>query len=197
MRDFNFFRGYQKQKYKWTIRAKMSLALLILSIISAAGFYGYNEYRIQQNDLEIAKINAFMNDPENIKKYKAYDIAQKKLSVMKAYYDGVTRINKAIDQKSRVGTEMIDKLQSAMPTEITLQSIDLNSDMVVFQGFSTSREAVAAFQHNLKKSGLFEDVMVDSINKFSTLGGNGVETGSHFTFSIKGSVGGGDVHAIK
>lgn len=169
MRDFNFFRSYQKNKKGSAIAFKRygiaaAAVLLLIGVIS-----GFNLYRIYAIKQHMAEMKTFMAAPENIKQYEKYLQENEKLAILTSYYDSVNKINRAIEGQSRINTETVDLLLSTMPEDIMLDSMGLEKDLMAFQGVSKSYTAIAEFEYNLRTSGLFSQVFVSNIttNEFA------------------------------
>lgn len=195
--NFNFFRGYGKQHKKVSANRNIIALAMAAIVIFMGAFYGYNLYQMGKLKKEMADMQAFMNEPANLAKYKKYEIAKKQLAILTTYHDGVSKINKAIDDHSQIGTEMIDQLQMAMPADLTIQNINLANGSITMQGFCTKRETVAEFQYNLKETGLFDKVFVGTIDKFSSFDGVTAVEGEYFTFNVRGDIKGGGANATR
>lgn len=163
MRDFNFFRSYQKNKTGKSVAFKrygVAAAAVLVLIMAVSGF---NLYRIHQIKNHMAEMKTFMANPENLKQYNKYLQENDKLMILTAYYDGVNKINRVIEGQSRINTETVDLLLTTMPEDIMLNSMGLEKESMAFQGVSKSYTAIAEFEHNLRTSGLFSDVFVSNI----------------------------------
>lgn len=169
MRDFNFFRSYQKHKTgKAVAFVRYGIAAFAVLVLIGA-ISGFNLYRIYSIKHHMAEMETFMTNPEHIKQYKKYLEENDKLAILTSYYDSVNKINRVIEGQSRINTETVDLLLTTMPEDIMLDSMSLNKGQMDFQGVSKSYTAIAEFEYNLRTSGLFSQVFVSNIttNEFA------------------------------
>jgi len=90
------------------------------------------------------------------------------------YDDEITKIIDALNSREIVTTNLLDKLSSTLPTEVTFNSINITNTEITIQAVSTSRVAIGEVEHNLKKLDIMQDVYIGGIS--------GVE---NYTFDIK------------
>lgn len=165
MRDFNFFRSYQKKRNVASPKLTRYGLIALVAVILVGAVWGVNFYRISQIKNNMKDMQSFMAAPENVAKYKLYLKEKEKLAVLTAYYDAVSKINNSIENKDQLNTKTLDVLLSTMPSDVMLQTMQLKSSDMAFQGVSKSHAAIAEFEHNLKESGLYSHVLVSNITR--------------------------------
>ena len=167
MRDFNFFRSYQKNKKGNTLAIKRHGMIAVGVVFLLAVVSGFNYFRMAQIKNNIQEMQTFMNNEANKRQYEIYLKENEKLALLNLYYDGVSKINTSIESRNHINTNTIDTLLSTMPEEIMLQTMTLDEKNMAFQGVAKSYTAIAEFEYNLRVSGLFSDVFVSNIAKSS------------------------------
>lgn len=183
MRDFNFFRSYQRQGVKKTNRQQILIASGLVAVILVVGVYGFNAYRIYSVQKDMDRMNDFMTKPENVAKHKKYTETKNKLALLNVYYDLANQLNLMIENDAVLDTALIERFEKAMPPNATLQSSKMTDDSLEIQGVTDKRQTVAEFENNLIETGDYEEVFVSNIDHaVSTLTG---ETASgYYVFSI-------------
>lgn len=163
MRDFNFFRSYQKNKTGNAVAFKrygIGAAAVVLLVGALAGF---NFYRIHEIKDHIREMETFMADPQHTEQYQKYLKENEQLTILTSYYNAVNKINRAIEGQNHINTKTVDLLLSTMPEDMMLSSLALERDHMDFQGVSKSYTAIAEFEYNLRMSGMFSEVLVSNI----------------------------------
>ncbi|MDZ5010241.1 pilus assembly protein PilN, partial [Clostridium perfringens] len=80
----------------------------------------------------------------------------------------------ALKTREVVTTNLLDKLSSSLPTEVTFNSINITNTEISIQAVSTSRVAIGEIEHNLKKLNNIQDVYI-----------GGISGDEQYTFDIK------------
>lgn len=162
MRDFNFFSSYlgEKKAYrkKYAIGAVFVAILLLLS-----GVYWSMEMKKQKLQSEIQAMQAFINSPELIEAKEEIHITQKQLGILREYYQAVESVETAVNGMERIGSSLIEELNSKIPPDIFFTNLALSRDRMNIQGVAVSRIAIAELVYNLKNLDRFSNVHVSTI----------------------------------
>lgn len=183
MRDFNFFRSYQKHTVKTTSSQQNLIIAVSVSAILVASVYGFYSYKMYVMQKDMDRMNAYMVKPENVATYKKFTETKNKLALLNVYYDLANKLNLMIENDAVLNSDLIERFEKALPPEVSIQSINLNDDTFEIQGVTDGREIVAEFQNNLIESGDYKDVFVSGINHATDLLTGDINP-NYYVFSI-------------
>lgn len=190
LRDLNFFTPYiEKKKSKNTPQLVLYTMAFIL-LLSMVGLYGRNWVVMNRMNVQIKLMVSEMSEEKNLQKIKKYEETKQKLDTLKAYYQTISKLNNAMARDSVISSKLLMELNSALPQNTFLQSMNLDKSNLQLQGVSSSRPAIAEYQYNLKQLGLFDEVSVTNINVEQADTGN-------FIFSMKCVIKDGDNDEVK
>ena len=162
--DMNFFAPYQGQK-----KEEKNQNIYIYSIISflavvILGSLIWNTTNIILLNKKIEKYNEELNAPEIVEKIAKWDDIYNKTNILEKYNEGLTSIITSLKTREVVTVELLNKLSSSLPSEVTFNSISINNNEISIQAISTSREAIGEVQHNLKSIEDIADVYISGIS---------------------------------
>lgn len=183
MRDFNFFRSYQRQVIKKTDSQQYFIAALLASVFVVLSVYGFFAYKMYVLNKDMEEMNAFMTNNENLKQYKKFSDTKNKLALLTVYYDLASKLNLMIENDAVLNTVVLERFEKAMPTNTSLKSLKINDDNLTLEGVTDSREVVAEFQNNLIETGDYKDVFVTNINHAVNTTTGEIST-NYYVFSI-------------
>ncbi|VYU68599.1 Fimbrial assembly protein (PilN) [Clostridium tertium] len=172
--DLNFFAPYQGQKkeqhnkniYVYSIAAFLSVAIV--------GSFAWNTSRIILLNSKIKDYNAKLEDPIVKEKLVTWEDISRKTDILSRYNDGLVEINNALGTREVVSTELLNKLSACLPSQVTFNSISIDSKQISIQAVSSSRPAIGELENNLRKLDNIQDVYIGGIS--------GTES---YTFDIK------------
>lgn len=177
MTDMNFFAPYQGQKkeeknkniYVYSIAGFLAVAIL--------GTFAWNTTNILLLNSRIKDYNVKLEKVEVKEKLAKWGEISKKGDILNKYNNGLNEIIGALESRQVVTTELLNKLSSCLPSEVTFNSININNKEINIQAVSTNRVAIGEIEHNLKMLNNIQDAYIGGIS--------GEET---FTFDIKCSL---------
>lgn len=162
--DMNFFAPYQGQK-----KEEKNKNIYIYSIISflavvILGSFIYNTANIILLNKKIDKYTEELNAPEIMEKIAKWEDIYNKTSILEEYNEGLNNIISSLKTREVVTVELLNKLSSSLPSEVTFNSINITNNEISIQAVSTSREAIGEVQHNLKSIENIGDVYISGIS---------------------------------
>ncbi|MBK1810494.1 PilN domain-containing protein [Clostridium sp. YIM B02505] len=177
MNDFNFFAPYQG-KQKQVVNKKIYIyTISAVVLIFILGTLIWNSVNIYITNKQIEKYKADINSPKLQAKITEANDINKKSQILSKYDVAIDSINNDIAKKNVVSSDILDKINLAVPKEVSFNNISLDESNISFNGQSKNRQAIGELQHNLKGLDIFEVVQVNSIT--------GDEADSNYKFDLK------------
>lgn len=165
MNDINFFATFAKEREQFKKKTKKTRNITLGIILVVVLFYGFMGLRILYMYTSINNGEKFLNTPD-IKTKVAQINAQREASQsMVKYNSELSKAGKRITITDRVSTELLDKIQTAMPAVASLRYMDLEDNQLVLEGNAPVWTTAAELSHNLEAAGLFNRVHVNSVTK--------------------------------
>lgn len=162
--DMNFFAPYVGEK-----KEKQNKNLYIYSVgaflsVFILGSLVWNTANIIILNSKIKYYNNELNKPEVIEKIAKYDDLNNKGNILNSYDKSVTAILSSLKTREVVTSNLLDKLSASIPSEVTFNNITINNNEISIQAVSTTREAIAEVQHNLRELNNINDVYISGIS---------------------------------
>lgn len=181
MKDYNFFDYLLREKKSKKIKF-INIAIIIFVMCSVMlTTYLINFRMIKKLNTDIVKNKATIE-------YQNYEVInstiaekQKMLAIIEEYNGIVGGINTLISNSDKINKDLLVNINKTIPQNIKLDYISLNSQFIFIDGVSTTRQAVAEFQYNLKETELFSNIHVSNITSDEEA----------FTFSVEIELKGG------
>ncbi|MBN1069123.1 fimbrial protein [Clostridium botulinum] len=178
MRDINFFSPYQgknqeKKSAMIYIYGAMGVvgALIIVTLI-------FNTTRILLLNRSISNYNEKLNTTEIQEKFAEAQKVNNEIEILTKYDSALNDVLGKVNSRNNVSDLVLTSINSTIPSQISFKTLQINNDVLIIQGISSSRDAVGEFQHNLKELSIMNDVFVNSIDIDGALEGN-------YSFDIK------------
>ncbi|NFI94673.1 PilN domain-containing protein [Clostridium botulinum] len=178
MRDINFFSPYQgknqeKKNAMIYIYGAMGVvgALIIITLI-------FNTTRILLLNRSISNYNEKLNTTEIQEKFAEAKKVNNEIEILTKYDSALNDVLGKVNSRNNVSDLVLTSINSTIPSQISFKTLQINNDILIIQGISSSRDAVGEFQHNLKELSIINDVFVNSIDIDGALEGN-------YSFDIK------------
>ncbi|WP_252236508.1 MULTISPECIES: PilN domain-containing protein [unclassified Clostridium] len=178
MRDINFFSPYQgknqeKKNAMIYIYGAMGTvgALIIITLI-------FNTTKILLLNRSISNYNEKLNTTEIQEKFAEAQKVNNEIEILTKYDSALNDILGKVNSRNNVSDLVLTSINSTIPSQISFKTLQINNDILIIQGISSSRDAVGEFQHNLKELSIMNDVFVNSIDIDGALEGN-------YSFDIK------------
>lgn len=176
-RDINFFSAYQGKKQDIKEKKGDLVLYIVAGVIGALviGSFAYNNIAKYIYERKITKIEEAMADPEFQQQLSISQQLTIKINNVSEYDNNFTLLANAVDSQDVVSTEIIDKLKSTIPSNITFTKVSINSKSVEISAQANNdRTSIAEIEHNIRQLDCVQKVFVDQIT------GDGVDT-----FNIK------------
>lgn len=189
MREINFFSPYIAKKKTVKVGQLQVILAIVFLFLLCGSVYTWNMINIIRYNLEIAKSQAFLTNPDNLAAVKKYADTKQKVDIIKQYEQGVAVIEQEMKGRGIIGSALIAKLNSSAPHDVYLKGMSITRESVAINGTGSSRKVIGQYEHNLQNLGLFDNVFVTIVtNKEGDTG---------FTFSVNCKFRGGVADEIK
>lgn len=167
MRDFNFFSPFINQKHSYRVRYFNLTIGLTVFLVFFCGYFIFNAVRISDLKSQIRSKEAFLGSPEAQAIVKEEAETKHKLDILNQYYSIIEEVQQRIRNKDRIHSQLLGKINSTVPKEVSFTSLNLDIDGLIITGAGSSRKAIAELEYNLKQLGIFSEVHISSIAKAS------------------------------
>ena len=169
-RDINFFSTYQGKKQDIKEKQNNLVMYIVMALVAVfiVGTFTYHKVCIYIAERKIEEIEEKMADPKFKKQLAISDDLDVKIASVKAYNSGVESITKDVNSRKVVTPELLDDVLSTKPAEVLFKQYDISNTTIDIQAQSTSRDAIAVMQHNLRKLERVQNVEIDTISEEGT-----------------------------
>ncbi|GAA0752447.1 PilN domain-containing protein [Clostridium sartagoforme] len=174
IRDMNFFSPYQGQKKEQKNKNIYVYSMAGFLSVVIIGTLTWNSTNILLLNNKIKNYNEKLEQQDIKEKISKWDDISKKNDILTKYDTELSKIVYALNTREVVTTDLLDKLSSSLPTEVTFNSINITNTEVSIQAVSTNRVAIGEIEHNLKKLNIIQDVYI-----------GGISGDEQYTFDIK------------
>ena len=165
MRDINFFNTYQSvQKEKTTMLKYFYIAfgtILIVSVISC----GSNFIRMFILSSQIDSYTEQLEESSVKEKLAQAEKINSEISILQEYDKNVTNILSKLKDRDCVSHQLMNELNSTIPSGVHYKRLDLDGNALKITGISSDMDYVGELEHNLKQLNIMNNVFVKSINK--------------------------------
>lgn len=184
--DINFLSDKKKQH---KTRFNTNLAFMAITLIAAltAAYFVY-DYMVDKSAIEkdLATINQYLNNEENIKLNKEAIQIKNKTNLLQAYKDEVDKLQLAIKNEDAVNTIIFEQIAASIPLGTKINSLSIDKESIQLQCTSSSRQEVAQFEKNLKQVEFINTVYIPAVV-------DGTEGGSiSYSYSVVCNIKGGN-----
>lgn len=162
--DMNFFAPYQGQKKEEKNQNIYIYSIISFLVVIILGTLIWNTTNIILLNKKIEKYTEELNSPEIVEKIAKWEDIYNKTNILDEYNKGLNSIISSLKTREVVKVELLNKLSSSLPSEVTFNSINVTNTEVAIQAVSTSREAIGEVQHNLKNIDNIGDVYISGIS---------------------------------
>lgn len=160
----NFFSPYQGKKKDQKNQNIYMYSLLGFLVVLIVGTLVWNSASIYLLDKKVKDYEAKLAVPEIQEKLKESDDVNKKIEILDRYSKGLNVIYENVSTREVVKTNLLNKISSTFPSEVTFNSINITNTNISIQAVSTSRTAIAELEYNLKKLNSVQDVYIGGIS---------------------------------
>lgn len=162
--DMNFFAPYQGQKKEEKNQNIYIYSIISFLVIVILGSLIWNTTNIILLNKKIDKYTEELNAPEIMEKIAKWEDIYNKTNILNEYNEGLNSIISSLKTREVVKVELLNKLSSSLPSEVTFNSINITNNEISIQAVSTNREAIGEVQHNLKNIDNIGDIYISGIS---------------------------------
>lgn len=162
MRDYNFFDPYEKKwspEINFTSPGFYSLLILLLILGVTVGAFVQNKMLADEQALLSTELNALKESPL----FQEAEAFNQSLGALQEYDQYAATALEKIDEGSILGTNLLNKLSSAMPSSATLTSLNATTATLTFTASIPTKAAAAELLLRMEESGLFRQIAINSV----------------------------------
>ena len=174
MTDMNFFAPYQGQKKEEKNKNIYVYSMVGFLSVAIVGTFAWNTTNIILLNSKIKSYNQKLEQEDIKAKVALWNELDTKENILNRYDIELSKIIDSLNSREVVKVELLDKISATLPTEVTLNSINITNTEISIQAISTNRIAIGEIEHNLKKLNNVQDVYI-----------GGISGDSNYTFDIK------------
>lgn len=150
MRDLNFFEVTQIKETdvisKKGVIGGAAIMAIVIGLTAATNAIG-----ISSTKKSIAHINEKMNNLEFQGKYEESLKVSKEKDAYDRYNTALNNIYTLINDRNKLNPDFLQEISYTIPKEVVFNSINFSGGILSISAKSTSREAIAEFQHNINE----------------------------------------------
>ena len=168
MMDLNFFDGFakdKKQKIKGEKSSVLPYLIAGLILIAIIGITIYNIFSMITLKKSIESYEKKLNDPEVVAKLKEVEEKEMKIKTIEQERVFLEELEVSMKDIDSVTRSLMDLVASKVTNNLYLTNIDVNLKTISIEGNSLSKLEIAQFEYNLRASGKFDGIYVESISK--------------------------------
>lgn len=177
MRDLNFFEVTQYKESDGVVKAAIIGGVVVLGVLIGTTTLT-NIFSIKRVQGSIEDLNTKINDSAFQAKYQEGLKVTKEKDAFERYNTTLNNIYTLISDRNKVSPDFLEEINFTIPKQVVFSSIAVNGGNVTISAKSTSREAIAEFQHNINNIEFIKDSYIGAISS------DMAETNEVFTFSI-------------
>jgi hypothetical protein len=164
MKRINFFNPFVEKKKKISKSQALFYLVLFFTVIGVLTTYFYNYTSIQSLENDIVKVEAFLNDPQNIEKTKTYKLMFDQIKLIEEYTTLTKPVVESIENDMKVNTYLFDSIYKASSGIASIEQMSYQDGTLTLSGKSIGKKLLANYLSNMKKTELFEFVTLDSMS---------------------------------
>jgi len=163
--DINFFEPIRKKKKKINyvfllFFAVTSIVLTLLILLCIVKKAEYAQTKRKVND-----INSMMEDPLFQKQLKSVNVKEKEIEEISERYAYLLALSASVPGYHTVREEVLRALLDELTKSLYLEKVIVTDDQLTLDGYATSIPDVTQFEYNLGHCGLFENVIVNTVQE--------------------------------
>lgn len=178
MKDLNFFAPYQgkkKEKTNTNMYIYGAAGLVGFAILSTLIF---NSAKLFLLNREISNFTEKLGDSEIQTELKEANSINNQIELLTQYDIALSDVAKSTKNRNNVSDELLNKINSTIPSEITFKNLVVANNTLSIQGTASNRTSIAELEHNLKQLTIMDDTYVNSIKNAGAVEGE-------YSFDIK------------
>jgi Tfp pilus assembly protein PilN len=161
MKDLNFFISSHAKKEHAPVNRFLLILIVVIVLAVGAPYFFLND---QNNRLrqDVAALQSELARPDVAAQLEEVNRVNTQLQLLKRYSQGLDTIDAALQPGERLKKATLDTIAAAIPPSVTLKSLTLSANDLQLEAASTDLTANAELVHNLKATGLFASVDLQS-----------------------------------
>ncbi|WP_313163748.1 pilus assembly protein PilM [Sedimentibacter sp.] len=162
-RDINFLTDRKKQHKNKFNTGVVVMAASLIAVLTIA-YYGYS-YFVEKSalDKDIAAMEAFLNNQENIMLNDEAVKARNKSLLLQKYKDEADKLLIAIKNEDAVNSIIFEQIAASIPHGTIINSMSIDRTSINLQCTSASRQEAAQFEKNLQGIEFIDNVYIPAV----------------------------------
>ena len=165
MRDFNFFTDLRPKKKKTTSTSTYVVLVIFLVALGIGGSYYYFYTELEAVNDEIAGIESELLDPTFVAQHEEAEEMNRQLAAMENELQQMDRVIFSLESSMVIDNLLINEISMAKPENIEMETINFSDRNVNLEGTSTTQNALAVFENNLRGNERFEAPFIPNIEE--------------------------------
>ena len=174
MKDFNFFSSYDKKGEKLLDKEGIFYIVLSMVVIFTLCYGIFNAISIKKLNKDLVILQEKFEEKNQDETIKDLKKKEAEITRFKKDIDKIYALDNFVMDKDFLDDELLTGIESSLPNNLFISSMDLNNDIIKISGKSRDKKSIGQFQFNLKNLELFEELFIPQIR----------QEGNHFEFSI-------------
>lgn len=162
-KDINLYKALRKSKVKSEKKSKGTVWVLfpIVIILLLGGLSYYLYMNNNELEMEIDKINEYVNNPDTSSKYKEVTDIQNKLKELNDKNKVIVKFRENYESYPFFNSELFSKIESCVKGDIVIYNIAYNNGKLVMEVVATNIKAASTLTQDLRDTMLFDSVTYD------------------------------------
>ncbi|NBG87525.1 PilN domain-containing protein [Isachenkonia alkalipeptolytica] len=165
MRDFNFFTDLKPKKKKTTSTSTYVALVVLLAALAIGGSYYYFYTELEEVNDEIDRVEAQLQDEVFIAQHEGVQEMNTRVGEMQQELEEIDQIVFSLESNMVIDNLLINEIAMANPENIAIENINFSDRNVNLEGTSTTKNALALFEHNLRGNERFEGPFIPNIEE--------------------------------
>lgn len=165
MRDFNFFTDLKPKKKKTTSTSTYVALVVLLAALAIGGSYYYFYTELEEVNDEIDRVEAQLQDEVFIAQHEEVQEMNTRVGEMQQELEEIDQIVFSLESNMVIDNLLINEIAMANPENIAIENINFSDRNVNLEGTSTTKNALALFEHNLRGNERFEGPFIPNIEE--------------------------------
>ena len=164
MKDLNFFASYSKKKSRKINKDYLLYGILSLILFIMIFYSVFNFFIIKKANKDLAITEERIKEIESDTKIKEVLDKENEIKELKEQISRLKSLDDHVNNKDRINDEILSFIESSIPENVFLNTMDFSYDTIKITGNSQNKESIAQFQYNLKSFKDFNEVFVPRIS---------------------------------
>ncbi|SES71337.1 Fimbrial assembly protein (PilN) [Natronincola peptidivorans] len=164
MKDINFFEPYVSKQRGTEIKRFVLYLAILVTIIGVFSYPIFNFAKIKIIEKEITAMKANLETPEIVEQIQRVEEKEGAADSTRNELKIIENIDQEIANLDSINEVLLYGIFSTIPENLYFHSMNLSTNMIVINGRSNDKTAIAELEHNLRLTQIFEEIFIPSIS---------------------------------